>query len=1467
VSVCVAQDPALLATSTPARVRGGAAVRAPWPPPPASMSLLERQLDALLEPLPSSDDVDPETEREVDRQRVGEALRVLGRGCPERASGTATKPQISTEMWARCAEACVRVGSIKDASDCLRSFFTAQPPTNQFLARAYLCQASVEHERIRQGKLRGDEAAAQCLHAISFVVRGLEVATSDVGAGLGAPDPKLYSFLVVNASTVWWKVSRPLRVHVLMAKLVPSLERLLQALANADKSMEAKDPAWMAQLYICMGQCQMDAGDAAKAGQVATDALKLADSAGLVDHMERAYRLQIHAGQKSVAPPKPFLKVAGLLQEVASGITAPVSVSGVLMEALKDSHADPVLAGALAANPDDSKQALVVANEEDEKLKAKPSQECLDLVAEIGCAAIHTGLPSVCAIAEACVLRASLAKSLRSRVLCQYVSAGLAIHGLGDESERYTRRMVAVRLDVLSQLERALQSAERLPDKDLALVQEGCVLVWNVALPLLQPNLRVQPMVQRALFRACKVLDDRDSYLHELRATLQLELARAAIDDDFVSRAQSCVDKALELNYIDQDQEQTGRDRPMDDRLLPLKQALSLKTDIYNDPTTDGERVSLLLENSLDSKGLQAAEAKKSFLTRAANLLNQIDTPAEDAEYFRLWVDLTKQAWAGKLIDLAEMGCEKVLPSSWDPVRARERVIWSVQLYFIRGEVAVMRLREAGLELAASGGAESEQNRLVATANNSFLAASKLGLDLQESWIVVNAVTYTYNYYLPLLRQRRYAEVKEQLTWCFDDLKAINVDEPVLLCAVADALACALEHTFLLDNRPGGGDAPEGAELPTYDALQKLDITSANAEELTMATDVCEFVCQDHEERRAKPTAAQQRDLIATMRRVQKWRAANPTPLPSNHAQVFMLLNTCTEKLASGKQHEAAADVQEAFSIMRDENTEHSTELWSRLAFAALDSGLYSDAVQCAEKCESAIPTGALGVAGQAYGKNPNNWVNWRWFSVAESTHGQALMKMLDIKRQDKSDLDKIKQSAMEHFTLAAQYGALARYAPLVEAPARHFWNASLDFQKNEVTRKVLNDQRKMLRKILDAMQDCTGPIATKVKVRMYEALLTCYRDAQNWKEGLTLTDEAFKNVPATNHKSLWDERVIFMTKMGMNLLGAMLKVKEMYSERMLARVWVSVARVATNRVEQFQAYTSAIGALHKTPWEAVDYSIEFAEWLFCNDFPIADAEDQLLSVCDYLLGIASPEGDGTIQTSRSGDSLGSRSMKSGMGATNTARSTAASTAASIAQSQVSKGAPRPKSLDVGHYEIMMRVYVMLASITVNRDKQTEYCMLAAEQVVNIWQHLSEYTSEAETDGAGVPQHAAGWTTFSISDELRTCISSAAAGTAPNRTTLPRPELTWDYCVKLVTMLNERGYAVQSLPVLGLLEVLSADVLVCRQGKLLQAWVHLRTGSILESLELSQAARDRQQRASNVSVRSTPYRTAWSYLI
>eukprot|EP01045_Picozoa_sp_COSAG04_P003809 COSAG04_NODE_159_length_22103_cov_21.289389_4_plen_2414_part_00 len=1424
------------------------------------MALLERQIDRLLTPLPADEDVDPEAEMAEDRRRVSQALELLKVGAPPRKSGTASKPEISSELWARCAEASVRVGNMKVASECLHEFFTLNPPPNQFLARAYLCQAVVEDSRIVQwtatGRpLRGDEAVEQCLRAISFVMRGLDVATKDV-SGTGTPDAKLYSFLVQNASRTWWKVSRPLRVDVLMAKLVPSLEQVLAALENADKTLANKDPAWLAQLYVCMGQCQLDAGDAGKAGTAAGEAAKIAGANDKLKILQQAYQLQIHAGMKSVPPPKPPLKVAGLLQEIASGIVvndekSPNAIDSVLMDALKD--ADPVLAAALAANPSDPKQALDVANEQDNEANEKPSQEALDLVAEVGRVAMHKDVPL---IAEACARRAVIAKSLRSRVLCQYVNCGLAIYALGDEKERYTRRMVAVRLDALSQLERALQSAERLPDDELTIVQEGCVMVWNVALPLLQPNLRVQPMVQRALFRACKVLDDRDAYLHELRVTMQLELARAAVDDDFISRAEACVDKALELNYIDRDYEETGRDRPLDDRLVPLKQAFFLKTDIYNVPETNEERAVLLLENARDSKGLQAAEAKKSFLTRACQLLEEMAeesdvSPGDDVVQFRLWVDLTKQAWSSKLVDLAENGCDTVLPTSWDVVKARERVVWTAQLYFIQGEVAVARLRDAGLELAKTDDAESAQGELVTTVNESFLAAVKLGLDLKDAWIVVNGVTYLWNYYLPILREKRFAELLPELQECFDALKEINADEAVLMCHIADTLAKALEHTFLIAKQPTDEGTPPG----TYDYLVTMDVTDGGAAELTQGIEVCEYMVMDNEERLAKPTPSQQKAVLESLRRLQKWKGqpANSAALPSAQAQVFTLLNVCTESLAKDDKDSASKDLESAREILKNPETEYSAELWARVALAALDAGMPSEAVDCAEQCEAAIPNGSA--ARKEFSENPNNWVNWRWFSVAESTHGQGLIAMLDPMRQDKTDQDKIKQNAMSHFTLAAQYGASARYPPLVEAAARHFWNASLDFQKNAVTRKILP---KPMRKILDAMQNCAGPIGTKIKVRMYGCLLTCYRDAQKWKPGLLLTDEAFKNVPSTHHKSLWDERVIFMTKMGVNLLGAMLKVKEMYSERMLARVWVSVARVSTVKMDQFHAYNSAIDALVKTPWEAVDYRTEYAEWLFCNDFPIADAEDQLLAVCDMLLKVEAPDPSADeigVQTSRSASSVGSGTR---MGGTARSASTVLTTASSAPSAQ-SKGVARPTKLNVRYYEILVRVYTMLASITADRSQQIEYLMLAVDRVLNIWQDTSEILRDSETDpeGTGIPQHVERWPSFSVSDDLLKSMSKAEEGTGLNRATLERPELLWVYAEKLVGMLTRSGYTAHSLPVLAMLEVLAGDsesyVLVCRQRSLLRAWVHLQTATVLDSMGLCDAASDRRKRAAEVS--------------
>ena len=131
-------------------------------------------------------------------------------------------------------------------------------------------------------------------------------------------------------------------------------------------------------------------------------------------------------------------------------------------------------------------------------------------------------------------------------------------------------------------VERALHSAARC--EDFSVVEEGCLLVWNTALPLLQPNLRMS--VQKALQTCSTLLEEHNSVLHRLRVQLYLELAKMDVAEDVLSKALISVNKALSLDYVcaREEQEKFRLARPLDRYLVPMKEALDLRTSLYRDP-------------------------------------------------------------------------------------------------------------------------------------------------------------------------------------------------------------------------------------------------------------------------------------------------------------------------------------------------------------------------------------------------------------------------------------------------------------------------------------------------------------------------------------------------------------------------------------------------------------------------------------------------------------------------------------------------------------------------------------------------------------------------------------------------------------------------------------------------------------------------------------------------------------------
>ncbi|KAJ7388211.1 Cilia and flagella associated protein 46 [Desmophyllum pertusum] len=77
-------------------------------------------------------------------------------------------------------------------------------------------------------------------------------------------------------------------------------------------------------------------------------------------------------------------------------------------------------------------------------------------------------------------------------------------------------------------------------------LQAGCVTMWNLALPLLQSNLRHH--VRNPLTLAAQALEDIDSLLVLLRCQMHTELAKCEEAEDQLEYAVTHLTKALEMD-------------------------------------------------------------------------------------------------------------------------------------------------------------------------------------------------------------------------------------------------------------------------------------------------------------------------------------------------------------------------------------------------------------------------------------------------------------------------------------------------------------------------------------------------------------------------------------------------------------------------------------------------------------------------------------------------------------------------------------------------------------------------------------------------------------------------------------------------------------------------------------------------------------------------------------------------------
>lgn len=270
-----------------------------------------------------------------------------------------------------------------------------------------------------------------------------------------------------------------------------------------------------------------------------------------------------------------------------------------------------------------------------------------------------------------------------------------------------------------------------------------------------------------------------------------------------------------------------------------------------------------------------------------------------------------------------------------------------------------------------------------------------------------------------------------------------------------------------------------------------------------------------------------------------------------------------------------------------------------------------------------------------------------------------------------------------------------------------------------------------------------------------YHGLFTCITEQKEWKLGEKIVDEAFTYVPQTHQKVLWEAKAMYLSKLGKNVLNAISNMKE-GDASLQAKVWVKLAKIFSQPVEQHMAYNKAIELMSKEESvEVVEVLIDYSEWLYRNQYPTLDVEDQLLLAVDVLLDIEpgwedEEEGyeEDNTKTLKSKKSKGSRASrvsqakskmskvskktgktvkKSNAGKSGMSRAskrtvmsrTTSKTKTKTALSRRENEDPQPSFLNVSHFDKLFRIHSMLAFISY---EQKEIALDAQFFIIKMWE-------------------------------------------------------------------------------------------------------------------------------------------------
>uniref|UniRef100_G1QN87 Cilia and flagella associated protein 46 n=1 Tax=Nomascus leucogenys TaxID=61853 RepID=G1QN87_NOMLE len=1190
----------------------------------------------------------------------------------------------SPDLFVLCAEQALKMRQPEVSEDCIQMYFKVKAPITQFLGRAHLCRAQMCAPKSAENLEEFENCVTQYMKAINFA-KG---------------EPRYY-FLVYNASVLYWQMARPFLRPGYRHHLIPSLSQIVNVLSQT----EEEDKEWRAELMLELLECYLQAGRKEEAARFCSTAAPFIKS-----HVPQKYRqifsvmvrhelmdeLQLKEEKKNSISLSVTFYINMLKKELIGGDLSPVlaglfvcrmlllfelarfsltlkcmEISSACLSDLKKMESkDPGKLIEMECLECES-EALRLENKMKVYIRVAVEAQ-LDIIQRLDVAlqrAVRLGDPRV--IHVVCTTQWNTCLPLLQHNLRHHLRKPLA--GVADVLEKVDSLMTLLRCQV------HMEMAQIEEDED-----------------------RLEPAMEH--LRKAARLDSLGLY----QDRLQMASTRLRLCTTLYQAPERAEDKAIMA--VEQAKKATPKDSVRKKRALLVNAGLALAPDAFQIVLDSENEAKVSTGKNRGRFTYLCAKARHHIVSvdKAAGHLRRLGNENDKESRIQIWAELAKVARKQGVWDVCRTASRFCL--LYDNVKVKKLRLrrgkkkrgrdgsvqdtWSqpevvlqrqvcpdllrkfAEVGFIQAEATVHLLRSEGVQLndqaippedlsqhPAGYVAEPPESNtewityrwnwiesLSQYAMNNWLRSAEIGQEIQEAWIVQNAVVYILNHNHHLILAGRQKELVDALCHLLSIVKATgHSGDPVMLVTLCNTLARGLVISWIPVQA-----AEKSRKFMRPNAFHS-PLDAGAISKIKTAVEVCEFalnLTNGSAPEETVPTSTRQQ-LIATWVKAKQLLQQQIGPRLGTEEQgtsedvssvtrvlVALEMYSCNGLGLMDFTVPSLAQLVKMASECNWSDPLVELQTLTRLTHFAHAARDHETTMACAHR---AVEMGIKYL--KKFGPEESRLVA-EMLCMATAIQGRSIMENLKGRKQ-------LRLVAAKAFTESARFGGIAGSGALVMLAARHYWNAWLPLLSSAVYRKKAKGALKRIIGIINKTEagkqekgktlllhqwptaDFQGGGTTEgyflpgrpaLRAALYGLLFHSHADQDDWEGGLKVLDEAVQVLPKDGPPLIFKHMVIVKAKLGQNFSMEIQKFKA-ESEDYLARMWHRLALNSPSVSGKLACYNSAIQALQKpeTEWQKVEYLVEFGQWLHHRHFPLEDVVFHLRWAVEILLAMKPP--------------------------------------------------------------------------------------------------------------------------------------------------------------------------------------------------------------------------------------------------